>query len=103
MAQRHGAILLTQKPHRPVASVARVRQDDASAAAQGQVRIERQFEEEFHIQPGQTSDDGQLTVEIIYCMGSCALAPVAVLDNQVMARMQQDTLVSKVKKHIGVD
>ena len=59
-------------------------------------------EEQFHIQPGQTSDDGQLTVEIIYCMGSCALAPVAVLDNQVMARMQQDTLVSKVKKHIGV-
>jgi NADH:ubiquinone oxidoreductase subunit E len=36
-------------------------------------------------------------------MGSCALAPVAVLDNQVMGRMQQDTLVYRVKKHIGVN
>ena len=77
--------------------------DGTACHVKGTSKLLNVVEEEFHIQPGQTSDDGQLTVEIIYCMGSCALAPVAVLDNQVMARMQQDTLVSKVKKHIGVD
>jgi NADH:ubiquinone oxidoreductase subunit E len=60
------------------------------------------LEDEFHINPGETTDDGQLTVEIIYCMGSCALAPVAVLDDQVMGRMRQDMLLRRVKKHIGV-
>jgi len=59
------------------------------------------IEEEFHINPGETTDDGQLTVEIIYCMGSCALAPVAVLDDEVMGRMRQDMLLRQVKKHIG--
>ncbi len=58
-------------------------------------------EEEFNISPGETTDDGQLTVEIIYCMGSCALAPVAVLDNQVMGRIRQEMLLRKVKKQIG--
>ncbi len=56
---------------------------------------------EFGIQPGETTDDGQLTVEIIYCMGSCALAPVAVLDGQVMGRMRQEMLLRQTRKNIG--
>jgi NADH:ubiquinone oxidoreductase subunit E len=50
---------------------------------------------------GQTTADGELTVEIVYCMGSCALAPVAVIDGQVAGRLQPDTFVRKVKQHIG--
>ena len=56
--------------------------------------------DEFRIQPGQTSEDGELTVEIVYCMGSCALAPVAVLDGQVVGRVQADTLLRKVRKQV---
>jgi len=59
------------------------------------------IEEKFNINPGETTDDGELTVEIVYCMGSCALAPVAVLDGQVMGRVRQEMLVRTVKKHIG--
>jgi NADH-quinone oxidoreductase subunit E len=59
------------------------------------------IEEEFDIHPGQTTEDGELTVEIVYCLGSCALAPVAVLDGEVMGRMRQEMLVRRVKKHIG--
>ncbi len=57
-------------------------------------------EEEFGVPPGGTSADGQLTVEIVYCIGSCALAPVAVLDEQVMGRMRQEALVRSVKRQI---
>ena len=60
-------------------------------------------EEEFDIQPGETSENGELSVEIVYCLGSCALAPVAVLDGDVMGRMRQEMLVRRVKKHIGTD
>ena len=59
-------------------------------------------EEEFDIHPGETTEDGELTVEIVYCMGSCALAPVAVLDGEVIGRMRQEMLLRRVKKHIGV-
>lgn len=58
------------------------------------------IEEEFGVRPGQTTEDGSLTVEIVYCMGSCALAPVAVLDGKVIGRMRQETLIRTVKKHI---
>lgn len=54
----------------------------------------------FKVRPGETSGDGELTVEIVYCMGSCALAPVAVLDGQVIGRVQQEGLVKKVKRRV---
>lgn len=58
------------------------------------------IENEFDIHPGETTGDGQLTVEIIYCMGSCALAPVAVLNDQVMGRIRQEMLLRQVKKQV---
>ena len=60
-------------------------------------------EEEFAIEPGETTGDGELTVEIVYCLGSCALAPVAVLDGEVMGRMRQEMLLRKVKRHISAE
>lgn len=61
------------------------------------------IEEEYGINPGSTTDDGELTVEIVYCIGSCALAPVAILDNEVMGRMRQEQLLRSVKKRVGDD
>jgi NADH-quinone oxidoreductase subunit E len=60
-------------------------------------------EEEFNVHAGETTEDGQLTMEIVYCMGSCALAPVAVLDEQVIGRMRLEMLLRRVKQHIRVD
>lgn len=57
--------------------------------------------DELRVAAGETTEDGQLTVEIVYCLGSCALAPVAVLDDQVMGRMRQEVLLQNVKKAIG--
>ncbi len=54
----------------------------------------------FHIQPGETTEDGELTVEIVYCLGSCAMAPVTILDGQVMGRMRPQTMIRQVQKHI---
>ena len=39
------------------------------------------------IEPGQTSADGQYSLERVACFGSCALAPVVVLDDKVYGRM----------------
>ncbi len=60
------------------------------------------LEDGFDIEPGQTTEDGELTIEIVYCLGSCAIAPVTVLDDQVMGRMRPEMMVRKVKKQISV-
>ncbi len=39
------------------------------------------------IEPGQTSSDGQFSLERVACFGSCALAPVVVVDDKVYGRM----------------
>ena len=57
-------------------------------------------EETFGIRPGQTTADGKLTAEVIYCLGSCALAPAAVLNGQVMGRLRQEILLQRVKRQI---
>ncbi len=43
--------------------------------------------EELGIEPGGTTDDYEFSVERVACFGSCALAPVVVLDDKVYAKM----------------
>lgn len=39
------------------------------------------------IVPGETTGDGNFSLETVACFGSCALAPVVVLDEKVYGRM----------------
>ncbi|MHC4917815.1 MAG: NADH-quinone oxidoreductase subunit NuoE [Planctomycetota bacterium] len=43
--------------------------------------------DELGIEPGGTTDDYEFTLERVACFGSCALAPVVVLDGKVYAKM----------------
>ena len=56
--------------------------------------------EAYGIEPGQTTEDYELTLEVVYCLGSCALAPVAVLDTQVMGQLRRDGLLTQVGKQM---
>lgn len=38
---------------------------------------------QFDIAPGETTPDGQLTLETVNCLGACALGPVAILDGKL--------------------
>lgn len=75
--------------------------DGTACHVKGTPKLVTAVESEFEIQPGETSSDGQLTVEVIYCLGSCALAPVAVLDNHVMGRMRAEMLVRHLKQQMA--
>ncbi len=74
--------------------------DGTACHVKGAPLVLTAIEEAFAIHPGETTPDGGLTVEIVYCMGSCALAPVAVLDGSVVGRIRQEWLVQKVKQQI---
>ena len=75
--------------------------DGTACHVKGTPLLVTALEDGFEIDPGETTEDGELTIEIVYCLGSCALAPVTVLDEQVMGRMRPEMLVRKVKKHIA--
>ncbi len=50
-------------------------------------RIMATVEQELGIEPGGTTEDYQFSLERVACFGSCALAPVMVVDKTVYARM----------------
>jgi NADH-quinone oxidoreductase subunit E len=45
------------------------------------------------IEAGETTADFKYTFEIVYCLGSCGLAPVALLNEKVLGRLAPDALV----------
>jgi bidirectional [NiFe] hydrogenase diaphorase subunit len=50
----------------------------------------------YGVGPGETTPDGELSVVEARCLGSCGLAPAAVLDGVVLSRLTPETLVSHV-------
>jgi NADH-quinone oxidoreductase subunit E len=75
--------------------------DGTACHVKGTSRLVKAVRDEFGIEPGETTEDRQLTMELVYCLGSCALAPVAVMDGEVMGRMDPDKLVRRVKKKLA--
>jgi NADH-quinone oxidoreductase subunit E len=53
----------------------------------GAQRILNEIETRFRMSPGQTSNDRMFSLETVACFGSCAMAPVVVVNDKVKGRM----------------
>jgi bidirectional [NiFe] hydrogenase diaphorase subunit len=60
-------------------------------------------EDEYAVQPGETTDDGQLSLLIARCLGTCGLAPVAVLDGQLIGTLVPAELLGRLGDVVGHD
>lgn len=49
------------------------------------------------IEPGQTTQDGNITVEVCRCVGACSQAPVIVIDEDVIGRVKPNKLPQILK------
>ena len=52
---------------------------------------------EFQVDPGKTTDDGELTLTTPRCLGCCGLAPVVVFENQVLGKETPESTIDKVR------
>ncbi len=59
----------------------------ACHVAGGDIILEN-FERKLGIKDGETTPDREFSVERVACVGCCALAPVAVVDDKVIGHMQ---------------
>ena len=53
-----------------------------SCALVGAQQVVDAFEEQLGIAPGETSDDGEVTLRLIECAGGCGYAPVVLVDSR---------------------
>ena len=76
-----------------------IRQCDGTAChVRGASKIIDRIQSELGIQAGETSPDYQYTFEVVYCLGACGLAPVAVVDEKVVGRLVPEKMVQILKE-----
>ena len=66
----------------------------------GSHRIVAAFEGALGQKIGTTSEDGEVTLEPVYCLGLCATAPNAMIDGRPAGRLDQDA-VERLVAEIG--
>ena len=92
-AEVHGVITFyhdfrRQPPGRHVLKLCRAE----SCQAMGCEDLAAQLSKHLGIAFGETTADGKVTLEAVYCLGNCALSPAAMLDGKLHGRLSAATL-----------
>jgi NADH:ubiquinone oxidoreductase subunit E len=66
----------------------------------GAERIAQKLMEELGIHWGETSKDGVFTLEASRCLGTCGLAPVVMINNEVHGEVTADQVPGILEKYI---
>lgn len=76
-----------------------VRQCDGTAChVRGAGKIVERLTQELGVPPGGTTADYRVTCEVVYCLGSCGLAPVAVVDGETLGKVTPEKMSALLKR-----
>jgi NADH-quinone oxidoreductase subunit E len=67
---------------------------------QGAETLDTTVEQRVGVAPGNTTADGEFTVDRVACLGCCSLAPVVMIDGEVYGRLTGDKL-GKIIRAVG--
>ena len=70
--------------------------DGTACHVRGAARIIDVMEKHLGIKAGETTPDYRITYEVVYCLGSCGLAPVAMVDDKMVGHLTPRTMVEIV-------
>ncbi|MEO8460507.1 MAG: formate dehydrogenase subunit gamma [Dokdonella sp.] len=99
-AEVHGVISFyhhfrSQPPGRHVLRLCRAE----ACQAMGAAAIEHHVRERLGINFRETSADGSVTLEAVYCLGNCACAPSLMIDDQVHGRLTTERVDSILDRY----
>jgi NADH:ubiquinone oxidoreductase subunit E len=60
--------------------------------------IQDQFEELLKIKPGETTKNGKFTLEVVACVGACAMAPVVLVNDECHVQVKPNRVKKLVAK-----
>ncbi len=72
--------------------------DGTACHVRGAPKLVEAVEGQYNLEAGGSDPDFQYTLEIVYCLGSCGLAPIALVDGQVYGNTTPDSLVENIKE-----
>lgn len=101
VAEVHGVVTFyhhfrTHKPGRHILQICRAESCQAMGSEVLEAHIKKKLDIDFH----ETTSDGAITLEPIYCLGNCACSPSVMIDEEVFGRVDSqkiDQLISNLK------
>lgn len=101
VAEVHGVVTFyhhfrTHQPGRHIMQICRAE----SCQAMGSEALEAHAKQCLNIDYHQTTADGALTLEPVYCLGNCALSPSVMVDDEIYGRVspsELDALIAEAK------
>jgi NADH-quinone oxidoreductase subunit E len=58
-----------------------------ACVVRGSKKVLERISDRLGIQPGETTEDGEFTLETVNCLGACALGPIVVVDGAYSGQM----------------
>ncbi len=71
--------------------------DGTACHVRGAPRIVDGLEKALNLAPGNSDPDYKYSLEIVYCLGSCGLAPIATVDDKVYGQTETQRLVDALQ------
>jgi bidirectional [NiFe] hydrogenase diaphorase subunit len=62
----------------------------------GAGKLLRAVSSAYGVKPGETTDDGRLSLVVARCVGACGVAPVVMLDHELRGSATPETLLAQV-------
>jgi NADH:ubiquinone oxidoreductase subunit E len=76
-----------------------IKQCDGTAChVRGAGKITDTIQKDLGVKAGETTPDYKYTFEVVYCLGACGLAPVAVVDDKVVGRLVPEKMSQILKE-----
>lgn len=97
VAEVHGVVTFyhhfrTHPAGKHVLQVCRAESCQAMGAENLEARIKAMLGVDYH----QTTSDGAITLEPVYCLGNCGCSPAVMLDDEVYGRMTEEKVAALV-------
>ncbi|MCC7427803.1 MAG: formate dehydrogenase subunit gamma [Alphaproteobacteria bacterium] len=98
-AEVHGVVSFYHdfRPAPPGRHVVRLCRAEACQAV-GADALAAAAERALGVRTGETSADGAVTLEAVYCLGNCALGPAALVDGELHGRLSAARLAELVRR-----
>lgn len=65
----------------------------------GAMNLATELKRDLGIDPGETTEDGKFSVELVNCLGSCALAPVMVVDGTYHNKLRVEQIPGIIESY----
>lgn len=65
----------------------------------GANQLLNQLSEDLKVKPGDTSEDGRFSLDVVRCLGACGLGPVVTVDDDVYGRVHSAKLADIMSKY----